>query len=206
MKMEQASIGRRDELYRLLDERNKSPEKRKEIDELIRRKFEKSMAIMITDSVGFSRKTREYGIIHFLTLLRKVNSRIRPIIQSHEGRILSEWADNFVISFDQPLQAVNAAVAINQHISAYNPAVAEEDRFGICIGIGYGTVLYVENDIFGQEVNLASKLGEDIARDGEILLTEAAYECCEKGADYPLEFIEHVEVSGISFKYYRVNY
>lgn len=204
--MERFSSGERDELYRLLDERNESPDKKKEIDELIQGKYEKSMTIMITDSVGFSRKTREYGIIHFLALLRKVNNQIRPIITSHKGRILSEWADNFVTSFEIPTDAVHAAVAINRFLEDYNCQAGEDGRFGICIGIGCGKVLYVENDIFGEEVNLASKLGEDLAGEGEILLTESAYNSCREKVEYQLEFIEHVDVSGVSFRYYRVNY
>ncbi len=47
----------------------------------------------------------------------------------------------------------------------------------LCIGIGYGDVLMLEGeDMYGSEFNLASKLGEDLAQQGEILLTDCAFE------------------------------
>ena len=52
-----------------------------------------------------------------------------------------------------------------------------EAAIHISVGIGYGEVLKIgDRDIFGHEMNLASKLGEDLAADDEILLTAAAYE------------------------------
>jgi class 3 adenylate cyclase len=48
------------------------------------------------------------------------------------------------------------------------------DRLRFSYGIGFGDVLELEEDVFGLEVNLASKLGEDHARPGEVLLTSSA--------------------------------
>ena len=50
----------------------------------------------------------------------------------------------------------------------------ENERLAFSYGIGYGDVLEIERDVFGLEVNLASKLGEDRARRNEALLTPAA--------------------------------
>lgn len=45
----------------------------------------------------------------------------------------------------------------------------------LCVGIGYGRVLRIGDlDVFGAEVNAASKLGEDIAKANEVLVTQAA--------------------------------
>jgi class 3 adenylate cyclase len=56
----------------------------------------------------------------------------------------------------------------------FNRARPEDERFHFSYGIGYGEVLDLEDDVFGLEVNLASKLGEDLARPGQVLLTPAA--------------------------------
>jgi class 3 adenylate cyclase len=54
------------------------------------------------------------------------------------------------------------------------PARAPEDRIEICIGLGYGTVLRMDdNEVWGAEVNAASKLGEEVAKGGEIWVTDA---------------------------------
>jgi class 3 adenylate cyclase len=48
-----------------------------------------------------------------------------------------------------------------------------EEQLLLCVGIGFGKVLRVgDDDVWGREVNAASKLGEDTARAGEILITE----------------------------------
>jgi len=198
------SLRHQKELNKYLDQRNAHPEQRAVVDRIIKDTFEQQMAVMITDSVGFSRLTIEYGIIHFLALLKKINDKLKPVIRQHNGKILSEWADNFVISFEKPKEAIHAGIAMNLCIREYNATAPVDSRFGICIGIGHGTVLYTGDDIFGHQVNLASKLGEDIAKDGEILITENVYHVCRD--EFKFSGIEEARISNMSFKYYGIQY
>jgi len=204
--MENTTSNNGKQLFILLDERNKKPLEKDRIDGIIAENFEKEMAIMIIDSSGFSRKTVEYGIIHFLAILKRVNDKLKPIIKNNHGKLLTEWADNFIIAFNSPEDAINAAIEMNNFIYEYNRGVTAPEKFGICIGVGYGTVLYTGNDIFGHEVNLASKLGEDIAKQGEILITENTHLFLKDKSDFTTEEIEKISVSGVSFKYYKVIY
>lgn len=55
-----------------------------------------------------------------------------------------------------------------------NHPLPPNQRLRFSYGIGYGEVLNLEHDLFGLEVNLASKLGEDLAEPGDVLLTPAA--------------------------------
>jgi class 3 adenylate cyclase len=198
------SLGRQNELNKYLDQRNAHPEQRAVVDRIIKDTFEQQMAVMITDSVGFSRLTIEYGIIHFLALLKKVNDALKPVVRKHDGQVLSEWADNFVIAFNKPNQAIKAAIEMNHAIKAHNKTAPIDSRFGICIGIGHGTVLFTGNDIFGHQVNIASKLGEDIAKDSEILVTENVYHVCKDAFSFTEG--EEAVMSSMSFKYYKVEY
>jgi adenylate cyclase len=63
-----------------------------------------------------------------------------------------------------------------QHATAtHNALLAPEDQVLLCVGLGYGDVLLVgDQDVWGREVNVASKLGEDTAKPGQILLSGAA--------------------------------
>jgi len=198
------SLGRQKELNRYLDQRNTHPEQRAVVDRIIKDTFEQQMAVMITDSVGFSRCTIEYGIIHFLALLKKVNDKLKPVIHEHNGKILSEWADNFVIAFEKPKNAVLAAIKMNMCVRDHNLDAPMDSRFGICIGIGHGTMLYTGDDIFGHQVNIASKLGEDIARDTQILVTENVYHACKD--EFTFTGGEEAQFSNLSFKFYKVEY
>ena len=202
--MARGITGKKAELFKLLDQRNSSPEQRAVVDRIIKDTFEQQMAVMVTDSVGFSHHTIEHGIIHFLALLKKINDQIKPIVRNRNGLVLGEWADNFVISFAKPGDAVYAAIDINQYITSYNKTAPIDSRFGICIGIGHGTVLFTGDDIYGNEVNLASKLGEDIAKQGEICVTENVYHTCKE--QFTFREMQEIEVSHVTFKYYTVEY
>ncbi|MDX2241760.1 MAG: adenylate/guanylate cyclase domain-containing protein [Leptolyngbyaceae cyanobacterium bins.302] len=164
------------ELYRLLQERLDHPEKSNEIDRQIHATFNQDCAILVLDLSGFSRLTIRYGIVHFLAMIYRMSAIATPIVQQHQGRVVKQEADNLFATFAQVDWAVAAAIEIFQAFAAVNVDLTNDQDLYAGIGIGYGTTLIVgEEDLFGNEMNLASKLGEDLARQGEILLTEAAY-------------------------------
>ena len=73
--------------------------------------------------------------------------------------------------------AVEAALDIFRGFKAINGVTPSESDIYGCIGIGYGpTLLIGDDDLFGCEVNTASKLGEDLAGSSEIILSAAAFE------------------------------
>ena len=75
-------------------------------------------------------------------------------------------------------------------------------RLYASIGIGFGDILVLaDEDLFGDEVNLASKLGEDVAQGGMVLLTEAAR--AELDPSVPTT-PERVSVSGLALVYHAL--
>jgi class 3 adenylate cyclase len=79
-----------------------------------------------------------------------------------------------LIIFRNVKKAVLCAIKMQEALQVYNQSRPAEEQVLLCVGIGYGKMLRVgEADVFGQEVNAASKLGEDIAAAGEILATQA---------------------------------
>ncbi|MBW4471622.1 MAG: adenylate/guanylate cyclase domain-containing protein [Stenomitos rutilans HA7619-LM2] len=166
----------RTELTRLLQERNEYPERSATIDAQIRASFEQDCAIFVLDMAGFSRLTLRYGIIHFLAMVHRMAAIATPLVQFHHGRIVKQEADNLFAVFPTVEAAIGSAVDILKSFAAVNTGLPDEQDLYACIGIGYGKTLLVgENDLYGSEMNLACKLGEDLARRGEVLLTEAAF-------------------------------
>ncbi len=167
----------RERLYKFLRERNEEPERCAEIDGRIREVFGETLAIMVMDMSGFSRQTVRHGIIHFLAKIQRMHSIAVPLVEAREGAIVKLEADNIYAVFGNVANAVEAAVGIQKGLDAANTLLPDELDMHGEYGIGFGEILVIENeDIFGSEVNLASKLGEDLAERGEILLTESAYE------------------------------
>lgn len=87
--------------------------------------------------------------------------------------MIKNEADNLIAIFERPEQAVRCAVAVQDAHRRWNAsALEDDDRFQVCIGVDYGAFLRLSDDVFGDTVNVAYKLGEDLAGRGEILVTE----------------------------------
>jgi len=161
-------------------------------------------AVMMLDSSGFSRVSERLGIIHFLSRLVLMRNMVQPVLQENGYLDFHFEADNIFATFSCSDDAIRAAQAAHDTVYGNNLMLTESEPFRICIGIGYGRLLYSETleGYFGDEMNLASKLGEDIAEGGETLLTLGAY----KSASPVLvqEFTERqVTISGMQINYHR---
>jgi adenylate cyclase len=166
----------RAELSKLLQERNEYPDRAADIDALIQATFGETHAVMVMDMSGFSRLTVKYGIIHFLAMIHRMTQITMPAVEEHDGAIIKFEADNVFAIFPDVEQAVDAAIDIIKRLEAANTMLPDELDMHGEFGIGYGEVLIVQDeDLYGAEVNLASKLGEDLAARNEVLLTESAF-------------------------------
>lgn len=189
-------------LRHLLGIRNQFPERTAEIDDQLRDAFQRNVAVLVLDMVGFSRLTVERGIIHYLAMIHQMNQAARPAVTGNGGVVIKLEADNLYAIFDDPALALESALDIFRAFDAVNSVVPPgRDIFG-SIGIGYGATLVIdEKDIFGSEVNFACKLGEDLAGESEILMTESAY-----AALPPDRYIcspATCSISEMTFHYYR---
>lgn len=187
----------------LLIERVEHPERAKKIDTKIKKQFEKKVAIMILDMSGFSRLVQRYGIIHYLAMIRRMRRVVTPAIHRNRGVIIKFEADNCFAVFIKSDDAVKASKEIRHDLDVANLATPEESDIFVCMGIGYGPTLLACDDMYGNEMNLASKLGEDVAEKGEILLTEAAKKACKQKQsleEFPLT------ISGVTMKAFKVKF
>jgi len=166
----------REMLERLLAERNEHPERLTEIDRRIWETFGETRAVWVLDMCGFSRLTMRYGITHFLAMIQRLHALVRPIIAEEEGVVVKTEADNVFAVFDDVGPAVAAARRVQSELATANVFLPEDWDLHASIGIGYGEILMIgDDDFFGNELNIASKLGEDVAGPGEVYLTEAAH-------------------------------
>ncbi len=187
----------------LLDLMNEKPESREEIAETVERVFGQKKAVMILDMSGFCSKTRHFGIVRVLSIIYQMRTIIQPLIEQGNGTLIKSEADNLYRIFDSVTEAVNTSYKINEFLAGKNETMADDCRIFVSIGIGYGNILNIENkDLFGNEVNLASKLSEDIGCKGDILLTENALDELRQTEAVVLE--KTIEISGVSFRYHSI--
>ena len=189
------------ELSRLLDARNEHPESLAEIDGEIWRRFGRTRAVLVLDMCGLSRLTMRYGITHFLAMIRRLQTIVRPVIAQGGGHVVKTEADNVFATFDDVPEALATARAIQRSLDTANAFLPEDWDLHAAIGIGYGPILLIgDADLFGSEMNIASKLGEDVAARGEILLSSGARE--RIAAEFEATEIP-VQLSGLALKVYR---
>lgn len=164
-----------DRLEKLIAERLQPGADQAAVDRRIWRLFGEKWAMLYTDLSGFSRNVAEFGIIHFLQTIYESHRLLVPLIESHNGILLKTEGDSLFVMFRHVNDALRCAVAMQHATQAHNVSRSDAEKVLLCVGIGSGQVLRVgDADLFGAEVNAACKLGEDVAKAGEILMTGAA--------------------------------
>ena len=159
------------EFYALIDRMNAaSAGDRLRIEKDIRNQFEVEKAVFALDMSGFSLTVRREGILPYLGMIRRMQNITTPVITHFGGELVKHEADNVLALFDRPADAVRAALAINAKLLTQTG----ERPVRVSIGIDFGRLLAIKGaDCFGDPVNTACKLGEDIAQAGEILISHA---------------------------------
>ena len=194
-----------DRLEKLIQERLKPGADKPAIDKRIWDLFGEEWCVMFTDLSGFSRGVARFGIIHFLQTIHESERLLIPVIENHDGILLKVEGDSFLVIFRSAPKALQAAVQMQRVLKTYNEDRAVEEKVLLCVGLGFGPVLRIGDvDVFGAEVNAASKLGEDVAQAWEILVTGAVR---ERATGLPeIGFEEIAEVPPGAEKAYRVLY
>ncbi|MBS1123276.1 MAG: putative adenylate/guanylate cyclase [Deltaproteobacteria bacterium] len=162
-------------LWSLIEQRTRAEADTVALDQRIWDLFGEEWAIVCTDLAGFSRQVARFGIIHFLQVIHEQKRLLLPIVERHDGILIKVEADSFLLLFKKPTAALACAIAMQRACNAINVRRAAEEQIVLCVGLGFGRLLKIgDEDVFGHEVNLASKLGEDTAKADEILVTHAA--------------------------------
>jgi adenylate cyclase len=192
----------RELLRRLLHEYNEDPDRRSELEQEITQRFSRTMAILVIDSSGFTRQVRSGRIVPFLALLERLERLVRPIAERSHGLLLRVEADNLYYMFDEVSAAVECARRIRRSVEAANEILPRAEELWVAMGIGYGSLLMIDaDDVYGNEMNLACKLGEDLAEAGDVLLTPDARAAAGDTGTYEERTYN---ISGIDLVAYRL--
>jgi adenylate cyclase len=181
-------------------------EERKTIEQSLWADYGAEFAVFVLDMSGFSLLTRKYGIVHYLAMVRRMQLTTEPIVKSHGGFMIKYEADNCLAMFPEPVAAVRAAIEMQNAFAAVNLLTPEDQDIHISCGVDYGKVLIIgREDCFGDPVNRASKIGEDVAAAGEVLVTKEAMDMIPANAGIKAREI-NVSISGISIPAFMIDY
>ncbi len=134
-------------------------------------------AVFISDMASFSSTSRKIGVCHFLKMIHRARQIIAPIIADNNGTLMKCDADNCYAFFKHTDDAIQASFDINAALFESNDRHDIAEQIYLSVGIDYGRVLLIgDMDYYGDPVNTASKLGEDLAIKAETLITDRAME------------------------------
>jgi class 3 adenylate cyclase len=198
--MEASPANSRERLHGLLSQIIEEPERRSEIADLIERDFTERRAVLVLDMSGFSRTTQVHGVVAFLMMIHQMRLLATPVIEGRDGLLVKAEADNLFCLFPTVEAAVAASREIIARLETVNVLLPAGRRLYASIGLGWGDILVLQDeDLFGDEVNLASKLGEDIAQQGMVLMTESARAALDPAV---ATTAERASISGLVLTYH----
>eukprot|EP00736_Rhodelphis_marinus_P008163 Rmarinus@m.26221 len=136
----------------------------------LRSEFEHRGVVLVSDMSGFTRLTKKYGILFFLSLISKMREICGPVYAKHGGTVVDTEADNFLVLFPNVSQAVKAVATVLGYLAEFNKGKPKDNRILICIGIAEGLLINAGNELYGETMDTAMRLGEDLAGPEELLL------------------------------------
>jgi len=162
-------------------------------------------AILAADVVGYSRLmgADEEGTLAMLKAHRL--ALIDPKITEHRGRIVKTTGDGLLVEFASAVDAVRCAIEVQRGMIERNAAVAEGKQVEYRIGINVGDIIFEDEDIFGDGVNVAARL-EGLAEAGGICVSGRVEEDVYGKLDAAFEDIGEQRLKNIArpVRVYRV--
>jgi formylglycine-generating enzyme required for sulfatase activity/class 3 adenylate cyclase len=132
-------------------------------------------AIIAGDIAGYSRLMQLDEDGTYARVKRIERDLIEPTILEHHGRLVKTTGDGFIAIFDSPVEAVRCAIVIQQSMVGRNASHPRESSIVYRIGVNLGDVIVESEDVYGDGVNVASRL-EGIANPGQIFISGGIYE------------------------------
>jgi formylglycine-generating enzyme required for sulfatase activity/class 3 adenylate cyclase len=132
-------------------------------------------AIVAGDITGYSRLMQLDEEGTHARVKRIQRDLVEPSIAEHHGRLVKTTGDGFFAIFDSPVEAVRCGIVIQQNMLGRNASLPRDQRIEYRIGVNLGDVIIEEDDIYGDGVNIASRL-ESIAEPGQVFISGGIYE------------------------------
>jgi class 3 adenylate cyclase/HEAT repeat protein len=139
-----------------------------------RRDYVQVLTVLFTDIHGFTEKSSEISASESADLIKAFEGNVVPTITDNRGTVVKKMGDAILAVFKHPVSAVVAAMTIQQKIQHYSSTQLAHEKFQVRIGLNTGEVAWKDNDVFGDTVNVASRM-QTAATPGDILITDTTW-------------------------------
>lgn len=133
-----------------------------------------NLTILFVDIAGFTATTNRQSRRQNASLLQNFESLLKPIIRKFSGQLVKSIGDALLLTFHSPTDAMLCACSMQDRVALYTQKNPDEQAIVIRIAAHLGEVRTARHDVFGEAVNLTSRI-EAVTPAGEIYLSEAVY-------------------------------
>jgi len=161
------------------------------------RQLDQPVCVLVSDMAGFTKQTRQFGIVHFASKILRMRQVLHPILLQHSPLAILTEADNFLVLFDSARDGLQCATAMLSCLSAYNRLCSDpKNHLELSIGLDSGLVTLEtpSGHLFGNAATGAFLLGEDVS-DGDILCTFRVKQELERA--FPEMLRDNVQLSRV---------
>ena len=140
----------------------------------------KLAAIMFTDMAGYT-ALMQHDEPKARELIERQREILTPLVKKHDGKVLQYVGDGTFCTFNSAIEAVNCAIEIQK-------ALLNEEAINLRIGIHIGDVVVEGDEVYGDGVNVASRL-EPLAEPGGVCISGKVYDDVRNKPDIEAVFI-----------------
>jgi len=143
--------------------------------------------------------TRLMGVDEEGTLetLKRYRDRMSRLIEAHGGRVVNTWGDGLIAEFPSVVEAVRAAVDVQNELAGLNAARPADGRMLFRIGINLGDVIVEGSDIYGDGVNIAARLQAQ-APAGGVVISNTVYDQVRNKVAVGFDFLGPLAVKNVA--------
>ena len=167
---------------------------RAEIDEQLR-KHKNALTVLFTDVVGSTSFFDRNGDTAGLVMIHRHDELVARAIQQYDGKVVKTIGDSAMAEFPDPASAVRAAIEIERQFLKLNLTLQEDQRVEVRIGVHTGIGFRKGNDLFGDVVNVTSRIVRRTAS-AQILISRAMYEAVSTEPDLHCRWLHKLTIDG----------
>ena len=153
--------------------------------------------ILSADIAGYSRLMEQDEAGALDEFIQRQEQVIQPLLDKHAGRVIKMLGDGFLAEFSSVVNAVQFAADAQKACEARNAIVDDSKQMSFRIGINLSDVIADEHDVFGDGVNVATRL-QGIAEPGSICISDTVYHHVHRHVSFSFEDMGKRQLKNIS--------